>query len=385
MIKKHCLNEGLTQFVTYTTENGIDEGFLILRTQPYLSLNDALESLSLEYNNLLLRKEFTGFAPIYTRFFLSDVENQYEEVCRSDIYNNLSVGSVRMTGKEPLDSAKVSIVSHFLKTDKEHLSRIDGNYPNSLAFRGQNYGMYFYADCGSSESNDPGEQTEITLNKLEKSYSDIEGKKDLIRTWVSVRDIDNNYIPFVVKRKDFFELISMDRYYPASTGVEGRSWDSKRLVVLDALIYSGLGDDQIVKMEAVDNMPSTISYGVTFERGLKVEFGDRTHYHLSGTASIDINGKVIHIGDIHKQVEQALANFKALLNNSGLSFADLMYLVFYVRDAKCTEEIKNIADKILPADIPRVYVRSSICRPQWLMELDGIAIGKGNTRYNPFK
>ena len=66
----------------------------------------------------------------------------------------------------------------------------------------------------------------------------------------------------------------------ASTGIEGFSKEVNSLVSFDAFAIKNLKQEQIVRMEAPKNLPPTITYGVTFERGTRVRFGDRSHLHI---------------------------------------------------------------------------------------------------------
>ena len=77
-----------------------------------------------------------------------------------------------------------------------------------------------------------------------------------------------------------------------------------------------------------------IKYGVTFERGLRVRFGDRSHLYISGTASIDKNGDVIHVSDVKNQRRQTLDNVKALLSPHGARLKDMAYIIVYLRSLK---------------------------------------------------
>ena len=90
-----------------------------------------------------------------------------------------------------------------------------------------------------------------------------------IRSWVFVRDIDNNYRGMVEARKNFFKRndLTDETRYLASTGIEGKSRNVNSLVSIDLLSISDLSPRQIVRMEARANMSPTIDYGVTFERG----------------------------------------------------------------------------------------------------------------------
>ena len=62
-------------------------------------------------------------------------------------------------------------------------------------------------------------------------------RNNTVRTWIYVRDIDNNYKGMVVARREFFTRIGLTNQtrYIASTGIEGKSIKMQSLVSLDSL------------------------------------------------------------------------------------------------------------------------------------------------------
>ncbi len=155
---------------------------------------------------------------------------------------------------------------------------------------GQHYSLLLTANntCDGSGSE---KQTEglfsihcNTLNKYKMSL-----QNNTVRTWIYVRDIDNNYKGMVDARRELFSRVGLTEKtrYIASTGIEGKTAQTQLLVTMDSLSIGNLKEEQIVRMEALENLSSTIVYGVTFERGTRIRFGDRSHLYISGTASID--------------------------------------------------------------------------------------------------
>ena len=208
-----------------------------------------------------------------------------------------------------------------------------------------------------------------------------------IRTWIYVRDIDNNYAGMVDSRLQYFieQGLNKDTRYIASTGIEAKLHNVDTLVSFDALAISNLDSSQIKRMEAVECMSPTIDYGVTFERGTEVVFGDRSHYYISGTASIDKNGDVLYIGDPEKQTERAIKNIECLLINANCSLDDFMYIIVYLRDPSSITEVKNIVEDRFPNNLPIVFVEGAVCRPSWLVEIEGVLVkAKIDDKYAPF-
>jgi enamine deaminase RidA (YjgF/YER057c/UK114 family) len=81
----------------------------------------------------------------------------------------------------------------------------------------------------------------------------------------------------------------------------------------------------------------------------------------------------MHAGDVLAQLERAIANVDALLNADGSGFSDMMHLFVYLRDptefARVDDHLKN-----RHLELPRLIVQGVVCRPEWLVEVEGIAI-----------
>ena len=54
--------------------------------------------------------------------------------------------------------------------------------------------------------------------------------------------------------------------------------------------------------------------------------------HCAGQTSVDANGAPMHAGDMAAQVTQALTNLATVLEQSGMTLADVVRLNYYVTD-----------------------------------------------------
>ena len=208
--------------------------------------------------------------------------------------------------------------------------------------------------------------------------------ENLHRTWIYCRDIDNNYSGLVEARKAFFDQrgLTVDTHYITSTGIEGVCGVPGRLVRMDSFALFGHKEEQIQYLHAPEMLSPTHIYGVTFERGTRIIYGDRSCYYISGTASIDKAGNVVHEGDVVRQTRRLLENVAALLENGGGKLDDLRQAVIYLRDPADAEKVNAVLEKYLPAHTARLMVRGSICRPAWLVEMDAIAVNScGNAAF----
>ena len=206
-----------------------------------------------------------------------------------------------------------------------------------------------------------------------------------IRTWFYVRDVDTQYAGLVKSRREcFFEQgLTSSTHYISSTGIGGNPVDPKALIQLGSYAMTGFEPEQQRYLYALSHLNKTIEYGVTFERGTLVQFGDRNHIYISGTASIDNHGDVLYIGDIRRQTERMWENVSALLEEGGMEFADIMQIVVYLRDNADYAIVKQMFDEKFP-NTPFVLTLAPVCRPTWLIEMECIAVKKADNPYRPF-
>ncbi len=196
-----------------------------------------------------------------------------------------------------------------------------------------------------------------------------------LRTWFYIRDVDDNYAGFVAARNRVFAKagLTSETHYIASTGIQASFTDDKALVMMDAYAIKGVEPGQIRHLKALDHLSDTHVYGVAFERATQVAYRDRKHIIVSGTASIDANGAVVHDGDVGEQLQRTLDNIAALLAQAGARLDDMQHFIVYVRrpgDAALVSEL--LQEKI--GSKPFLVVTGPVCRPDWLVEIEGIAI-----------
>jgi enamine deaminase RidA (YjgF/YER057c/UK114 family) len=151
---------------------------------------------------------------------------------------------------------------------------------------------------------------------------------------------------------------------------------------MDSLSFSNIKREQIQFLYALENLSPTAIYGVSFERGTRMIWGDRSHFYISGTASIDKEGNVLYLGDVRLQTRRLLENVRALLAEGGAEMGDIKWATLYLRD-KCDAKIalEEIVRAGISADIPLVVLKAPVCRPTWLVEMECVAVKKES---NPF-
>ena len=82
----------------------------------------------------------------------------------------------------------------------------------------------------------------------------------------------------------------------------------------------------------------------------------------------------MHPGDVLKQLDRTLENMNALLKQAGASLSDMSAFIVYLRDMGDQTLVWPRVREHLGNDVPIQMVLAPVCRPGWLIELEGIAI-----------
>lgn len=318
----------------------------------------ALAKAYKDYKTTILPK---GCKTNFARCFVSDAANQEELVNQAwnEIHHSEGEATpLSIVQQPPLNGSKLALWV-YLSTPSEapytHLFKAAQKTPK-----------------GNSEK-----QTAFLLEQyekeLEKKGCTIE--RDCIRTWLFVRDVDVNYAGVVKGRTENFLTQGMNpsSHYIASTGIQGQSADPKELVLMDTYAIKGLKREQIQFLYAKSHLNPTYEYNVTFERGVSVLYGDRRHVLISGTASIDNKGKIVHPGNIRMQTQRMWENVEALLQEASCTFEDVAHMIVYLRDIADYNSVKALYDERFP-QTPKVFLLAPVCRPGWLIEMECMAI-----------
>jgi len=197
--------------------------------------------------------------------------------------------------------------------------------------------------------------------------------RQVARTWIFLAAIDRDYAALNRARRAFFEASDV-RPAPASTGIGGRPAADGRLVALDLIAFAGLPSDAMHPLSA-PTMNEAPSYGSDFSRGFEVRLADRRLLFVSGTASIDRRGEVLHPGDIEAQADRMLQNVDRLLHAAGAGFDRLTHAVTYVKRAEDAPAVAAASARAgFPDDLPHVVCVAEVCRAEWLCEMEAYAV-----------
>lgn len=141
----------------------------------------------------------------------------------------------------------------------------------------------------------------------------------------------------------------------------------------DSYSVLGLKDGDMRQINAMDHLNPTYEYGVAFERATGIDYADRRHLFVSGTASIDSKGKILWPGDVRSQTERMWENVGALLEAAGFGWHDVGQILVYLRDPADYSAVNAMFRERFP-DIPYIILHAPVCRPGWLVKMECMAM-----------
>lgn len=196
--------------------------------------------------------------------------------------------------------------------------------------------------------------------------------RDVVRTWIHLREMDRDYGDLNRARRAFFEARGIDPV-PASTGIGGGPVADAHVLCLGVYAVKA-GRPPVRTIMTAPTLNEATSYGADFVRGMKMVETNKVALHVSGTASIDEAGRTAHPGDFEAQADRMLVNIAALLEGQGAGFGDVVSAVTYL---KHRSDAKRLREKLREAGFegfPHVSVAAPICRPDLLCETEALAV-----------
>ena len=135
-----------------------------------------------------------------------------------------------------------------------------------------------------------------------------------------------------------------------------------------------------VSAAAVLNEAYDYSRPSSFSRALSIDFGDATVLLISGTASVDEEGKSVHVGDFRAQCWRTYRNITSILESEAMTWHHLVRTTCYLRDIerdyKDFNEVRTaffqwLGLSPLPAS---TGIQARLCRDDLLVEIEAIAV-----------
>ena len=363
---------------SFSTGSGTKEWHAILHVEPRGEIFlEQYRRIRQAETILAEMPELEGAQTVFKRYFLSDSTNQ-----QPLMQENGSHCTISYIQQPPLDGSKVALWI-YLQKGMEVQYMADNAQSTIVEHNGY---RHIWTMGLMDNQGDSYQQTQTLLTQYEQVLASQQANiaNNCIRTWFFVRDVDTQYHGLVVARKQYFDYIGLttNTHYISSTGIGGNPSDPKALVQLGAYAVTGFQPEQQRYLYAPTHLNRTSDYGVTFERGTLMQYGDRDHAYISGTASIDNQGEVVHVGDIRKQTLRMWENVEKLLEEAGMTMEHCAQIIVYLRDTADYVLVRDMFKERFPG-IPTVITLAPVCRPTWLIEMECIAIKESSNPQYP--
>jgi enamine deaminase RidA (YjgF/YER057c/UK114 family) len=244
------------------------------------------------------------------------------------------------------------------------------------AFRDEGARYCILGGVGPDDLSAPAaKQAEATLLRMEAALQ-AQGMelRNLVRTWFFLDDILGWYREFNETRtRTFRERGIFDGYVPASTGIGGMNRRGA------ALLASALAMEPVARDVGVTEIPSPLqcpagSYGSSFSRAAELTGPGFRRVLVSGTASIDPQGRTTHVGSVTDQMALTVDVVEAILRSRGMGFRDVSRGNAYFKSARHAVAF-GPALRELGVPTERLLIsRNTVCREDLLFEMEVEAV-----------
>jgi 2-iminobutanoate/2-iminopropanoate deaminase len=125
---------------------------------------------------------------------------------------------------------------------------------------------------------------------------------------------------------------------------------------------------QVIQPKGLSDPRPRYSQGIATQGG-KLLF-------IAGQTASDKNGNVVGKGDIEAQAKQVFDNLRAVLQEAGGSFENLVMTTTYITDIKYREGYNRVRSQIYKGTAPTstLVVVTGLANPDYLIEIAGIAV-----------
>jgi enamine deaminase RidA (YjgF/YER057c/UK114 family) len=282
--------------------------------------------------------------------------------------------------------------------------KVDRLGPHALAVHYNGTRLVYCAGIRASVKSGAYAQTLEALEQMRAALVQAgSGSEHMVRTWFYLGGITDSetgmerYRELNRARTDFYRGIrfggnladpnASHGIYPASTGI---GMNGAGLVASCMTVQSSRPDARLLPLENPKQTPAYAYHprhspqSPKFARAMALVLGHYATTWVSGTASI-VSSESRHLADIEGQTEQTIDNIQRLIApenfsfhgvpGAGASLHDLAKIRVYLKRVEDYPSCKAICDRRFAA-VPAIYAIADICRPELLVEIEGVAFSK---------
>ncbi len=203
--------------------------------------------------------------------------------------------------------------------------------------------------------------------------------RDVARTWIYLPKLLSWYDEFNAARREAYrEFGLMDGqkpvWLPASTGIQG-DCPLGRECMMDFLALSNRQSGTLeIETLRSPRQCDAFEYGSSFSRGVEIRDESVSRIYVSGTASIDEQGKTVHVGNPEKQIRHTLHVVRDLLAPRDHSLSDVAHCVAFLKRPEYSEILQRVASEEGLSYPGCIQTAADICRDDLLFEVEVMTV-----------
>ncbi|HLC65849.1 MAG TPA: hypothetical protein VJI46_07040 [Candidatus Nanoarchaeia archaeon] len=293
----------------------------------------------------------------------------------------------------PANGAMAAMVAIGVKPENDNSLKITssgGFYNSSTKVEYDGFEQLYFGNAAGNLHQGFVPQMRDSLFRMKEvmEQNGFDFKRDIVRTWFSITDINGrrcdgrtNYMDFNEHvRSPFLDELGFKGQYFASTGAGCGVNLDRRVAEISATAYKRNGSLEVIPMDnplqtpvyryAEGENPDKEKGNVKFERGMQVITPSAVLFIVSGTASIRGN-KIV--GDtLEDQTRCTLDNLRWLLDSYKGRLSDSKIAITYVKPGEDKSLVERIMEDNMP-DAPRLIVFNELCYQKLKVETELIA------------
>lgn len=200
--------------------------------------------------------------------------------------------------------------------------------------------------------------------------------KDTYRFWNYMEHIDTNYVSFNQARNYCFQKHGIVDY-PAATGIETVLRNGQNINISLEALRRNHKNQITLETFSSDFQCEACKYGPKFSRAKLITFKNDNvqKLYISGTSSVDQEGKSILKDDYEKNVKYVMNCVEHLLGKAHMRYKDIVMSRVYSKNASIEKEFKKLYAK-KKWNFPYNKLLSNICRESFIFEIECVAAKK---------
>ena len=262
---------------------------------------------------------------------------------------------------------------------------VSGAEPQPVMLSGKNIGVVYedpfarycrlHGVAPQNISASREEQVQSAFETMEAALNAAGFKfTDTVRTWIYLDRLLDWYTEFNTVRTNYFRNAGIfEHMVPASTGI-GAANHLGAAIMMDVLAVQPKTPEMKIQEVISPLQNPALDYKSSFSRAVEMQYPTHRSLMISGTASIDPDGKTVFQDDPEKQIHLTLDVVRAILRSREMDWRNLFRGIAYFKDMSYLPLYQKIAEKAGIPRFPLAISHADVCRHDLLFEIEVDAV-----------